>query len=168
MDLQFVNMNAATQAERQSNRKIIRSTAMRSFRRKQHSQRNSGQAGYTSRSAKILPRSEAGVNLTKFSQLEDRESLVELSEAANDADVSDPTDSTKWEASGSEESSYEGDHEFWTRNHRHRLSQIEGEITSSPSTGSPVTPLGAGRIDPFRVFSADPGGQISELIDHCK
>ncbi|RFU31449.1 hypothetical protein B7463_g4899, partial [Scytalidium lignicola] len=41
-NLEFVDMNAATQAERQRNKRVIRSTAMRSFRQKQKQQREMG------------------------------------------------------------------------------------------------------------------------------
>jgi hypothetical protein len=33
---------------------------------------------------------------------------------------------------------------------------------------SPITPLGAGRIDPFGIFSLESKPYLHELIDHCK
>lgn len=41
-NLEFVDMNATSQAERQRNKRVIRSTAMRSFRQKQKLQREKG------------------------------------------------------------------------------------------------------------------------------
>ena len=42
IDLEFVSMNVASEAEKQRNKQIIRSTAMKSFHRKQQLQRSLG------------------------------------------------------------------------------------------------------------------------------
>jgi hypothetical protein len=166
-NLQFVNisMNATSQEEKQRNQRVVRSAAMKSFRRKQKSQRIQEKAGSPS---------------NRMSHAE-----KPLSNSKKDR----PPDTFRTSPGPSESSSSSEDlapEAPWPTSNSPILSGFDidlgieealqvGTLSAQSSQGpsAVTTPginrLGAGRIDPFRIYPVDvTGSNVNELIDHCK
>ncbi|PMD54860.1 uncharacterized protein K444DRAFT_92509 [Hyaloscypha bicolor E] len=181
-NLEFVNMNVASKAEKQMNQKVIRSMAMRSYRQKQQFQRTKDEeTKIRNRARAVQPRSE----WKRCNHSEAHFQTPESSHAwASEVDISD----ISWLVSASPSSNLsdiDSGFEASLRSaspHSHH-SDVDSGFGESPHQGnalsdrrprdfapvtSPITLLGAGRIDPFRTSSSDTGPYIHELIDHCK
>jgi hypothetical protein len=179
--LEFVNMNASSKAEKRQNQKVIRSTAMKNFRRRQQSQRTQAkQASKTGSEMQHQPptqrtraentRNKEGGNDGKQESTEvEREGDPDVQEASSQP-MDDCTLQTAftdaWPGSQTVCSDYNnedyGDSE---------AVQVESSLTcpASNDSFSPATILGGGRIDPFRVYpAAYVGPHVHELIDHCE
>lgn len=144
-NLEFVSMNVASETEKERNRQVIRSTAMKSFHRKQLLQRSledrTVDRGSHSR-AKRVSRSKDVI-------------LSRGSSCYGSFDRSSPEGSSPG-GSSPDEAGPDG-------------SSPEGSIsTQSLSANSPASLLGAGRVDPFRIQPVDIGSRVDELLDHCK
>jgi hypothetical protein len=146
--LQFVttvSVNVPSKAEKKRNQKIIRQTVMKNFRQQQ-------------RSEKLKPKGKNnGVAATSSSDPEsgDPES-DELSSNASRASSRSQSNSLTESDSKNESGCTEP-----------RRSSSNKSLNPS-DLGSPLTPLGAGRVDPFRKAYADDNCHMHELIDHCK
>jgi hypothetical protein len=161
-NLEFVNMNVVSKAEKQRNQKLIRSTAMRSYRQKQQLQRTKEEEAKSRTTARgIQPRSVS----KKDDHSDAHNPLLGSTNAwpSHEIDLSD----FSWLMSPSSSSDHSGSDSGTGESPRSdalssvRLRDFFPDI-------SPVTPLGAGRIDPFRISSVDTSLYIHELIDHCK
>ncbi len=167
LDLQFISMNPASQAEKQRNRKIIRSTAMRSFRQKQSSRGAPSKSTTSSQTTtvplqfELFPKSRGSYQADSQDWSANGFSGKEDSFSENSwLPLSPPSESSSKDGSGGKA--------LALSESRPRTNGSGASRTNSMVLGSPVTPLGAGRVDPFRVYTVDLGGQIPELIDHCK
>jgi hypothetical protein len=147
--LQFVttvSVNVPSKAEKKRNQKIIRQTVMKNFRQQQ-------------RSEKSQPKGKVkrGVSATSSSDLESGEP------------ESDEPSSSASSASGRSQSNCfsESDRKKEPVSTESRRSSCRMSQNSS-DLGSPLTPLGAGRVDPFRPAYAESNPHMHELIDHCK
>jgi len=157
--LQFVDVGVVSQGERERNQKLIRSTAMRSFRRKQQSERllENEQSGkdVATRSKRRLSKSETYPRSARQetspivnSGLSDA-GLVNLSRLMS---VSSPGDDT------------ENNFPFVDLD---PSTSLNSQNTPALNIlASPCSLLGAGRIDPFRLQPVDTGSHINELVDH--
>jgi hypothetical protein len=163
LGLQFVNMNASSQEERQRNQKVIRSAAMRSFRLKQKLQQKEAKVGSCAQGVlskkQQSPKSKSGKDLDENYTLP-RQNNGWLSEDASSGSsmlgsVSPPTKGI--------------DDDFALGRPFRSATPCSLSSRNSPLIGSPISPLGAGRIDPFRIYPVDfTGPLVHELIDHCK
>ena len=143
IDLEFVSMNAASETEKKRNKQIIRSTAMKSFHRKQQLRRNQV-AGTVDRGSRSKAKKDSCSGLVSPS-----------SSWYGSFDRSSPEGSASDIPSPDIPSS--------------DMSSPDGSIFSwSLAANSPASLLGAGRVDPFRIQPVDVGSRIDELLDHCK
>jgi hypothetical protein len=158
--MEFVNMNAVSQAERQWNRKVIRSTAMRSFRQKQRSQRVQEckeNNGYRAAGKRPLPKpreddpSDEGLSPGSTNTWSSKAAFSDVSLSMKTSLSSNSTDIG-----------------FGLGDSSHGSALRSPSPIELSSAIGPITPLGAGRIDPFRSISYDTGSPIHELIDHCQ
>jgi hypothetical protein len=88
-NVEFVNMNPASQAEKEMNQRVVRSVAMRSYRQKQQSQRRKDEeAKKKNRSRPVEPRTKS-----RASHSEENSQISSLNNAwASEDDLSD----TSW------------------------------------------------------------------------
>ncbi len=141
-----VSVNVPTKAERKKNQKIIRQTVMKNFRQQQRSQ-------------KLQPKGKYRKVLAAKS-----DSDLESGEAESDG----PSSSTSQALSRSQprslpQSDSKKQLDFSESN------QSSRHTSQNPSdVGSPMSPLGAGRVDPFRLANAETIPLLHELMDHCK
>jgi hypothetical protein len=147
--LQFVttvSVNVPSKAEQKKNQKIIRQTVMKNFRQQQRSQKLQPKGKYR----KV-------VAATSNSDLE-----------SGEAESDGPSSSTSRESSRLQSRSLpESDSK--KRLDFTESSQSSRHTLQNPSDiGNPISPLGAGRVDPFRPAYADTVPLLHELIDHCK
>jgi hypothetical protein len=159
-NLEFVNMNVVSKAEKQRNQKLIRSTAMRSYRQKQQLQRTKEEEAKSRTTARgIQPRSES-----KRDDNSAHSQLLESTSAwsSHEIDLSDFSWLLNPSSSGGHSDSDSGIGES------PRSDTLSVRSRDFFPDISPVTRLGAGRIDPFRISSVDTSLYIHELIDHCK
>jgi hypothetical protein len=162
VNLEFVNMNVVSKAEKQRNQKLIRSIAMRSYRQKQQLQRTKEEEAKSWTMARgIRPRSES-----KRDGHPDAHNQLLGSPNAWPSDEIDLSDFS-WLMSSSSSSDHSDSDSGIGESPRSDASSSVRSRDFFPDI-SPVTPLGAGRIDPFRISSVDTSLYIHELIDHCK
>jgi hypothetical protein len=176
--LEFVNMNVSTQAEKHRNQKVIRSTAMKNFRRRQQSQRIhakeicrvASEIGPQHLPQRIKSRhtsndGDGTVHEGQRKMIDDEcsQDPRNASSQAMDDWISQIPLSEPWHDSQATSTEY-GDVPRSSE-----VSQIEVTLNDFSAIGSPMTLLGGGRIDPFRVY---PVGYVAphvhELIDHCE
>jgi hypothetical protein len=153
IDLAFVSMNVASDAEKQRNKQIVRSTAMKSFHRKQQLQRSleSGpiDRGWYSKSKRV---SHSGNVLLSsgwhgmFDRSSPEGSSSDGSSSAGSSSAGSSSDGSSSDGSNAERSI----------------------LRQYLSASTPASLLGAGRIDPFRIQPVDLGARVDELLDHCK
>lgn len=145
-------MNVASEIEREQNRRIIRSTAMKSFHRKQHLQRTLKAGGMASESIGGVE-VWSGLQPVPDTYGQDTLTLSHTGWSADEAVLepsmpatlpSNITDDTGLELSDS-------------RRHKNGV-----------NLGSPTSWLGAGRVDPFRIAPIDISSRDNELFDHCE
>jgi hypothetical protein len=171
-------MNVSSQAEKQRNQRVIRSTAMKNFRHRQQSQRI-----YTKEvwrmTSKIGPQhppqrtkrrhtsndGDGKVHEGQRKKIEDKCSQDPRSASSQAMDdwISQSSLSEPWYESQATSTEY--GESLWSS----EVSQVEITWNDFFTTGSPMTLLGGGRVDPFRVY---PVGYVAphvhELIDHCE
>jgi hypothetical protein len=161
-NLEFVNMNAGSETERQRNQQIIRSTAMKNFHRKQQLQRRQEKGGSLkdvavknkkahSKSKKISHLNAEDDPSETSSGSQSEETVLDLSSLVSTLSSSNSSD----RSFGPGESSRHGN-----------SNSLNSWALSAAS--SPTSLLGAGRIDPFRIQPVDIGSHMPELIDHCE
>jgi hypothetical protein len=161
-NVEFVNMNVTSQADRQRNQKVIRSTAMKSFRRKQQLQRLQEKEG--SRQDVIIGNKEAhSKSKTGFHSDARNASPGSNSGWSSVATVPD----VSWLVSVLP-SSNSGDSGYPPGESSQTGPFISRSLRTLPIASNPTSLLGAGRIDPFRIQPVDTGSHIHELIDHCE
>jgi hypothetical protein len=190
-------MNVASKAEKQMNQKVIRSVAMRSYRLKQQFQRTKEKEAKSRTTARaVQPKqsnhSEAhpqtpGSSNSWTSEVDffDITWLVSASPSSNLCDIDSGFEASLGSASPSSNLSHT-DSGFEASLGSVSLSSNPSDLDSASGEShqsnalsdprsrdftpiiSPITPLGAGRIDPFRMSSSENGPYIHELIDHCK
>jgi hypothetical protein len=161
-NLEFVNMNVVSKTEKQRNQKLIRSTAMRSYRQKQQLQRTKEEEAKSRTIARgIQPRSES-----KRNDHSDAHNQLLRSANAWSSDEIDLSDFSLLMSPSSSSDHSDSDSGIGESPRSDALSSVRSR-GFFPGI-SPVTPLGAGRIDPFRISSVDTSLYIHELIDHCK
>jgi hypothetical protein len=187
--LEFVNMNASSKAERQRNQKVIRSTAMKNFRRRQQSQRTQAKEAskaivevqyqplpqrtivkdVSNRGGGKEPKDEAPQPTEiKKEQNTDRQ---EVSSQAMDDWISQTAFTDAWPGAQTLWSDYnDGDQVVQDV----EPIQVDSGLSYPESNNSfqlvsPATMLVGGRIDPFRIYPIDyVGPHIHELVDHCE
>ena len=148
-DLEFVNVGAISQAEKERNQRIVRSTAAKSVRRRQLSEQSihgeSGRKGATQpKSRHPKPRQGSKADPPTLSH----DLLFESSSAGSRS-------FNKGRAAS-----------FAFANSVQNGSPSTQSSRAPSVVTSPITPLGAGRVDPFMpVETVD---HINELIDHCE
>jgi hypothetical protein len=184
--LEFVNMNASSKAEKQRNQKVIRSTAMKNFRRRQQSQRaqtKEGNKTLVEVQHQVLPqRIRVQETSTRDDEKETKDKNPEPTEikikdepevqgvSSQEMDdwISQTSFMEPWPRSQTIHSDFTGGDEDVED------VDIETSLSYSPPNnffllGSPSNLLGGGRIDPFRVYPAGyVGPHVNELIDHCE
>jgi hypothetical protein len=165
--LEFVNMNTSSPAEKRRNQLVIRSTAMKNFRRRQQSQRT--QAKEASRiKEKEMANKEDGTDHKeqyKEARKEWNQDPQDVSSEAVDDWISqtaltEPLPESRTSSSNQNDSTWDID-----------FLQVESSRTSNDffALSSPLTHLGGGRIDPFRIYpTGHVGPHVHELIDHCE
>jgi len=184
LNVEFVSMNAASQTEKQMNQRIVRSVAMRSYRQKQQFQRTKDEElKKRNRSRIVQPRMESIESNHSPNSQEPFQTLESDNAASSDVDLSGVSSLVSTSPSrevsntdfgfeptlesGLTPRSYTNfDSAFGQISHSNALSDLR--LRASPLVISPITPLGAGRIDPFQTFSSKIGSHVQELIDHCK
>jgi hypothetical protein len=147
-ELQFVttvSVNVPSKAEKKRNQKIIRQTVMKNFRQQQRSERSKPKGNSRGLAATSSSDPESG-------DLESDEPSSSASRASSRSQSNNLSESDSKQKSECSESQ---------RSSRNRLQ-------NPTDLASPLTPLGAGRIDPFRASYADDTPHMHELIDHCK
>lgn len=176
--LEFVNMNVSSQAEKQRNQKIIRSTAMKNFRHRQQTQRIHTKEVYRMTS-EIGPQhppqrikrrhtskdTDGTVHGGQCKKIEDEcsQDPRNASSQAMDDWISQSPLSEPWHESQAISTEY-GDSP-----QNSEASQFEVTVNNFSAIGSPMTLLGGGRVDPFRVYPVDyVAPHVHELIDHCE
>lgn len=165
--LEFVNMGAISQAERERNQKVVRSTAMRAFRRRQQSERLL-KGDEKSKGPAIRPKTHRSRS-KKDSQSDEKESdsLVSNTDLSSEVSFSE----VKWLVGGSsKEVERTADYLAFVERKRRAGSSSSDSSRASTVVESPLSPLGAGRVDPFGILpgSSSSDSRINELIDHCE
>lgn len=152
--LQFVNMTPTSQAERQRNRKVIRSAAMKTFRRNQKLEREGKpQAVLRSKSEaedqelsyrlRLSSENEVGSSEARWPGSQTLSSKLVAGTSGNSA-VAIPASNVNWAS--------------WSQT---------ALRTPAIAASSPIEKLGAGRLDPFRTYPVDISGpHINEIMDH--
>ncbi|PMD40393.1 hypothetical protein L207DRAFT_428089 [Hyaloscypha variabilis F] len=143
--LQFVttvSVNVPSNAEKKRTQKIIRQTVMKNFRQQQ-------------RTEKSKPKGKKRLAATSNSDPD-----------AEEPDTDEPSSGASQFTSRSQSSSLSerGGKKGVEGSEHRRSSRISSH--SPLDLGSPITPLGAGRVDPFRSAYADNNHVLHELIDH--
>ncbi len=147
--LQFVttvSVNVPSEAEQKKNQKIIRQTVMKNFRQQQRSQKLQPKGKYR----KVVA-AKSDSDLESGEAESDRPSSSTSRASSRPQPRSLPQSDSKKQLDLTESS----------QSSRH-TSQNPSDI------GSPISPLGAGRVDPFRPAYADTVPLLHELMDHCK
>jgi hypothetical protein len=176
--LEFVNMNVSSQVEKQRNQKVIRSTAMKNFRHRQQSQRihtkevcrMTNEIGPQHPPQRIKRRhtskdGDGTVHEGQRKKIEDEcsQDPRNSSSQAMDDWISQSPLSKLWHESQAISTEY-GDSPRSSE-----VSQIEVTLNDFSAVSSPMTLLGGGRVDPFRVYPVDyVAPHVHELIDHCE
>lgn len=166
MDLAFVNMNVASAAEKERNQKIVRSTAMKSFRRRQHSERESDRG-------KRKEGRSATVNVGSVMMTELKDPMIPggvlfAGTVGGRSRMSGVSPSPEGESSSSDSNTGEGSREV---QHGHLDLSNDGHLQFvAAERSSPTSMLGEGRVDPFADYYVDihNTAHVPELIDHCK
>jgi len=181
--IEFVSMNASSHADKRRNQKVIRSTAMKNFRRRQQSQRT--QASEASRKNRVtgphqLPKRTKGKGKSdeedstehkeQHSNIKEefQQDLQEvLFQAVDDWATETASDGSWLESRSATDNHSEGHWDNETlqveRSPRHPT------LNNLFASNSPLNVLGGGRIDPFRIYPEGyVGPHVHELIDHCK
>jgi hypothetical protein len=168
--LEFVNMNTSSLAEKRRNQMLIRSTAMKNFRRRQQSQRTQAKAAKTASRIKYKEISDKEDGTGHNGQREEprnewNQYPEDLPSPAVDDWISQTAFTEPWPESQTSSSNHSDG--TWDM----EISQVESIPTSNDflALGSPLTLLGGGRIDPFRVYPTGyVGPHVNELIDYCE
>lgn len=164
LNLAFVNMtNVASQAEKERNRKIVRSTAMKSFRRKQNSERHGEEMGKGKRKDKITAVGRGTSSSIDASLLPSRGLLLpgRFGARVRQSDGSSPSSSSSDSNTGEEIRGIET---------AQNDPSIDQDLQVAAARSSPRTMLGAGGVDPFSDYPVDMNNtsHVPELIDHCE
>lgn len=184
LTLEFVNMNASTKAERQRNQKVIRSTAMKNFRRRQRSQREQAKEASTTVTEahhQLLSQQTSANDTSKKNNGKESESSGSPTIEAKTEQDSDSVSSrevrdwiSKMAVTETRSESQDVCSDYNDGDETVQAVQAESSLSypaanKSSFVGSPMTLLGGGRIDPFRIYPSDyMGPQVNELIDHCE
>ena len=164
--LEFVNVGAVSQAEKERNQKIIRSTAMRAFRRRQQSERLLKDDG---KSKSIASRPKIRHSRSKKDSQSDAQQTSPISNADLSPDISFSEAAfpeVSWLMSGP---SNDRKADCFALVEWNRSGSLSSQSSQAPGVvDSPMTLLGAGRVDPFRILPGDRSSNINELIDHCE
>ena len=161
---QFVDVGSRSPSEIRRNQRVIRSAAMKTFRRNQQLQ------------GKKINGKDASKNL----QGKDRQAIAVSRGGLNVHDLNSTSDvsyvsrddlSVAVLAETSSNSKVRGN--LKQRKLENLKTQGKGEIRSEGpyhvSLGSPITLLGGARADPFRRFPMKAtGSHVDEIINHCK
>ena len=168
LPLAFVNVGAISEAEKVRNQKLIRSTAMKSFRRRQQSERSlkgEGSSSSSSKDSAANPKSPRPKLKKQTKSDECTVSPTSTPDLSSDVPFQQSREAS-WLVIGSPNN---------RENDRRRLSDSDRSETlsnqsarSSPVLDSPLTILGGGRIDPFQLLPIKSSSQINELIDYCE
>jgi hypothetical protein len=168
--LEFVNMNTTSLADKRRNQMLIRSTAMKNFRRRQQSQRTQEEAA----------KAASKIRDKEMNDKEDRTGLNEQYEETRNKwnqcpqnlpspVVDDWIPRTAFTEPWPESQTSSSNHDNGTWDIE--ISQVESISTSNDffALSSPLTLLGGGRVDPFRVYPTGyEGPHVNELIDYCE
>ena len=166
LSLEFVNVGAMSPAEKERNQKLVRSTAMRAFRRRQQSERLLKDDG---KRKSIATRPKSRPSRSKGDSRSDGQETSTPSHTDLSPHIS-LSDSALSEVSSlvrGYSNDRKGDCFVFAKSNRSGSVSYQS-ANDSALVNSPVTPLGAGRVDPFRRLPADTSSQIQELIDHCE
>jgi hypothetical protein len=181
INLEFVDMNDTSKEAKEMNQKVIRSKAMRSYRQKKQFQRTKEEEAKTrNRARAVQPRSESKNDNHSKAQSQTPETINASTCEADFSDfswlMSKPRSNNPNDVDSGREASMR--RASPSSNHSDAASAFDESPQSNVLYDwrtrnftqfiSPVTLLGAGRIDPFRMSSSDMGPHIHELIDHCK
>lgn len=171
VSLQFINMNAATAAERQRNQKVVRSTAMKSFRRRQKTQRQEegGESREKEKKGSSLPKSRpsksanGGASIAQSASAAATHKTLPLIPYSEASWLVESPSSSSSDSSAGEEGSIVGVEIQTIRSEHMRVSDLRTSTTTSPRTL-----LGAGRVDPFQTYPVyvQHTSHAPELIDH--
>lgn len=171
MDLEFVDMNAASAAERKRNQKVIRSTAMKSFRRRQKSQRQ--EAGIEKIEQKERSLEVETERKPCSSNIKKPVSGNSLAPAAgqpqiNLSDISLPVQ-LRWSSTSDGSGGGEGSPQDESGGVQIKVLK-EQDVEIASALNEPRSQLGAGRIDPFCRLPIDVNSlpHAPRLLDHCK
>lgn len=151
-NLEFVHMNAVSEAERRRNRQLIRSTAMKSVHRKRQVHRTQKEGNVASVS---ISSADAWSRPQHVPDIHARDPLS--------------SSNTGWWIDGA-------DHDvavlatphFSTVDESHFRPEESGQLENGMNLGSPASLLGAGRVDPFRITPIDVHSRTDMLFDHCE
>jgi hypothetical protein len=170
--LEFVNMNTSSLAEKRRNKMVIRSTAMKHFRRQQQSQRAQVKAAKEASRIKDKEISDK-VNVTCHNgqQEEARNEWNQYPQDVSLLAVDDRIFQIAFTELRPESQTSSSNHNDNDGTCDVEVFQIERNPTSNDffALGSPLTLLGGGRIDPFRVYPTEyVGPHVHELIDYCE
>ena len=147
--LQFVttvSVNIPSKAEQKKNQKIIRQTVMKNFRQQQRSQKLQPKGKYR----KVVA-ATSNSDLESGEAESDEPSSITSRASRSSQPRSLPQSDSKKQLDFTESS----------QSSRHTSQNLS-------DLGSPRSPLGAGRVDPFRPTCADTVPLLHELMDHCK
>lgn len=180
LTLQFVSMNVSCKAEKERNQKVIRSTAMKNFRRRQQSQRihgkevskTSGETGQSPRRVREASTSDntSVKNLKQLpSKVKKERDIIPDEEPSQAVESSAPLSAFPKPWPEGQEISCSNVYYGPLPNEVDYIDCSQSDLSSNDSfsLGSPVTLLGGGRIDPFRVYPYS-SPHVHELIDHCE
>lgn len=145
--LQFVttlSVNVDSKAEKKRNQKIIRQTVMKNFRRQQATE-------------KAQSKGKGKKALASSAKADVGEQCNGDASSATSTFAVSRSSSTDW---------HENDDKSELRNEKSK--STHQELQMPHAAADPITPLGAGRIDPFQTFATDTNCHMSELIDHCE
>ena len=181
--LEFVSMNASSKAEKQQNRWVVRSTAMKNFRRRQLSQRtHTKEASRTN--SEVRP--HRSPKWSKEKKIRNKEVGAGHNEQHSDIKEESDQDLQEEPYPVVDEWIFETtSHGSWFERQAASGSHNEGlrdsealYVESTPSyqilngffaLPSPLNFLGGGRVDPFRRYPGEHvGTHVHELIDHCE
>ncbi|RFU27625.1 hypothetical protein B7463_g8700, partial [Scytalidium lignicola] len=162
--LEFVDMNAATHAERERNRRIVRSTAMRSFRQKQKQKQQ--------REMEIGVPQQANVNVDVNTRNNTEIETIapdDLTLVPENYFLDDPwitTTYTDWPEPFRSDFDSSGFITGVTEQNESGDSIFSKQPSPVSTIGSPLSLVGQGRVDPFRIENVNVDLHFHELMDH--
>jgi len=162
---EFVNVTPASEAERERNQRVVRSAAMKTFRRQQQIEKQQTEGrkkGEKKKRPQIAPAHVKELSFRNVDPGARNAYPADINFYSMQHNARSPSRST---SSGSSDNGLED----WGFNDVRQSVPSASVHTQDFLLKSPPSPLSDGHVDPFKVYSVDlTGPRVKEIIHHCK